>query len=60
MGWKVGEIQERITPIIAEKEVTTDDFKVPAGAVVGVRQVAKGILAGQELVVLDLKMYIGA
>ncbi len=60
MGWKVGEIQERITPVIAEKEVRSDFIQVPAGAVAGVRQVAKGILAGQELVVLDLRMYLGA
>lgn len=60
MGWKVGEIQERITPVIAEKDVSSSFLKVPKGAVAGVRQVAKGILAGQELVVLDLRMYIGA
>ena len=60
MGWKVGEIQERITPVIAEKQVRSDQITVEAGAVAGVRQVAKGILAGQELVVLDLRMYIRA
>ena len=60
MGWKVGEIQERITPVIAEKAVESKFIKVPAGAVAGVRQVAKGILGGHELVVLDLRMYLGA
>jgi len=60
MGWKVGEIQERITPIVAERNVESEFLKVPAGVVAGIRQVAKGILAGQELVVLDLRMYIGA
>jgi 4-hydroxy-tetrahydrodipicolinate reductase len=60
MGWKVGEIQERISPVVAEKETKSDYFTVPAGSVAGVRQVAKGILAGQELVVLDLRMYLGA
>lgn len=60
MGWKVGEIQERITPVLAEKDVKSDFIQVPTGAVAGVRQVAKGILAGQELVVLDLRMYLGA
>ena len=60
MGWKVGEIQERITPIIAENEVQSSYVKVQPGEVAGVRQVAKGILAGQELVVLDLRMYLGA
>ncbi len=60
MGWKVGEIQERITPVIAETAVESEFIKVPAGAVAGVRQVAKGILGGHELVVLDLRMYLGA
>ena len=60
MGWKVGEIQERITPVIADKAVESEFIKVPAGAVAGVRQVAKGILGGHELVVLDLRMYLGA
>jgi 4-hydroxy-tetrahydrodipicolinate reductase len=60
MGWKVGEIQERITPVLAEKEERSDYIAVQPGAVAGVRQVAKGILAGQELVVLDLRMYVNA
>jgi 4-hydroxy-tetrahydrodipicolinate reductase len=60
MGWKVGEIQERITPVIAETDINAGSVKVPAGAVAGVRQVAKGILAGQELIVLDLRIYMGA
>jgi hypothetical protein len=60
MGWKLGEIQERITPVIAEKSVESEFIEVPVGAVAGVRQVAKGILGGQELVVLDLRMYLGA
>ncbi len=60
MGWKLGEIQERLTPVIAEKETRSDYVTVPKGHVTGIRQVAKGILAGQELVVLDLRMYLGA
>jgi hypothetical protein len=60
MGWKLGEIQERITPVISERSVESEFVKVRAGAVAGVRQVAKGILGGQELVVLDLRMYLGA
>ena len=60
MGWKLGEIQERISPVIAEQAVESEFIKVPSGMVAGVRQVAKGILGGQELVVLDLRMYLGA
>lgn len=57
---EVGEIQEKITPVIAETDISSEYVRVPAGSVAGVRQVAKGILAGQELVVLDLRMYLGA
>jgi 4-hydroxy-tetrahydrodipicolinate reductase len=60
MGWKLGEIQERITPVIAERELRSEHITVQPGAVAGVRQVAKGILAGQELVALDLRMYLNA
>ena len=60
MGWKVGEIQERLMPVVAEKDIETNDFKIQRGAVSGVRQVSKGILAGQELIVLDLRIFIGA
>jgi 4-hydroxy-tetrahydrodipicolinate reductase len=60
MGWKLGEIQERISPVIAEQAVESEFIKVPSGGVAGVRQVAKGILGGQELVVLDLRMYLRA
>jgi hypothetical protein len=60
MGWKLGEIQERITPVVAEIPVESEFIKASTGDVAGVRQVAKGILGGQELVVLDLRMYVGA
>jgi len=60
MGWRLGEIQERISPVIAETALESEFISVPAGAVAGVRQVAKGILGGQELIVLDLRMYLGA
>jgi 2,4-diaminopentanoate dehydrogenase len=60
MGWKVDRIQEQITPIIAETAVESEFIRVPAGAVAGVHQVARGTLGAKELVVLDLRMYLGA
>ncbi len=60
IGWKLGEIQERITPVVAEAQVQTDYVKVEKGKVAGIRQVAKGLLAGQEVIVLDLRMYVSA
>lgn len=56
LGLSIGEINETIKPVIAERE--TDG--VPAGHVLGLHQVAL-VQAGDEAkVVLDLKMAVGA
>lgn len=60
MQLKLEEIQEKTTPVIADTPVESEFVKVESGMVAGVRQVAKGILAGQDVIVLDLKMYMGA
>ncbi len=57
----VENIAEVIEPVVATERVVTDYFDVPAGKVVGVRQVARGTsTSGQELVNLKLEMYLGA
>ena len=57
----VEDIREVIEPVVASERVVTDYFDVPAGKVVGVRQLARGTDAdGKELVNLRLEMYLGA
>ncbi len=61
LGLDVAKIEEVIEPVIAKERVKTDYFDVPAGKVVGVRQVAHGIsAAGKVNVDLKLEMYLGA
>ena len=61
LGLEVAKIEEVIEPVIAKERVKTDYFDVPAGKVVGVRQVAHGIsAAGRVNVDLKLEMYLGA
>ncbi|HID55824.1 TPA: dihydrodipicolinate reductase, partial [Candidatus Poribacteria bacterium] len=38
----VDEIEEEISPVIAQREIKTDFFDVPPGRVIGVRQIATG------------------
>jgi hypothetical protein len=61
LGIAVERIQEVIEPVVATERVKTDYFDVPAGKVVGVRQVARGFDGkGEENVTLKLEMYLGA
>ncbi|HET7183054.1 MAG TPA: hypothetical protein VFI82_00105 [Terriglobales bacterium] len=61
LGLEVAKIEEVIEPVVAKQQVKTDYFDVPAGKVVGVRQVGHGISsAGKINVDLKLEMYLGA
>ncbi|MHB0878007.1 MAG: NAD(P)H-dependent amine dehydrogenase family protein [Anaerolineae bacterium] len=52
--------QEWIEPVLAEGEVTTQYFRVPAGRVVGQRQELVAELSGGVVLVLHLEMYLDA
>lgn len=57
----VDEIEEEISPVIAQREIKTDFFDVPPGRVIGVRQIATGRdKKGGEPVKLRLEMYLDA
>jgi len=60
LGWNLESVEEEITPVVAEQRIRTSYVEVIEGMVAGVRQVARGITAGRERVVLDLRMYVGA
>jgi len=56
----VDEITETIEPVVAEALVQTEFLTVEAGQVAGVHQIARGLRDGQEIIHLDLQMYVGA
>jgi 4-hydroxy-tetrahydrodipicolinate reductase len=60
LGLKVDEIRESIEPMLAQETIRTKFLEVPAGRVAGVHQVARGLGGGEEKLVLDLAMYVGA
>ncbi len=60
LGWPVDDIEESIEPVIAETEVRTDFLTVERQQVAGLRQVLRVHSTGQERLVLDLQMYVGA
>jgi hypothetical protein len=60
LGFALDDISETIDPVLAEEDVKTEFLQVVRGQVAGVHQVARGIIAGQEKIFMELKMYVGA
>jgi 2,4-diaminopentanoate dehydrogenase len=60
LGWKLDKVEETIEPAIAPRDLDTDYLRVPAGAVAGIKQAARGYRNGELAVSLDLQMYVGA
>lgn len=56
----VEEITETIEPVVADTLVQTEFLTVQAGQVAGVHQIARGLRGGQEIIYLELQMYVGA
>jgi 4-hydroxy-tetrahydrodipicolinate reductase len=54
------ELNESVAPVISEKILKTEFLTVPKGGVAGVRQFARGLRAGKEVLTLELQMYVGA
>jgi 4-hydroxy-tetrahydrodipicolinate reductase len=60
LGWKLQNIREKFTPVIAESAVRSDYFSVEPGQVRGMRMTATGIVGGKKLIELDLTMALAA
>lgn len=61
LAWKLDKIViEPAEPVIALKQVESKDIKVKIGQAAGLRQKAKGISRGKEVIKLDFQAFIGA
>jgi 4-hydroxy-tetrahydrodipicolinate reductase len=60
MGWPVDEIKESLKPMIADKRVKTPYLAVEPGQVTGIHQIMRVKSGGQERLMLELQMYVGA
>lgn len=60
MGWRLDKIEGKLEPVIADRDFQTSYFPVPRGSVAGIHEVARGMVKGEEKILLDLSMYIGA
>ncbi|HIP97578.1 MAG TPA: dihydrodipicolinate reductase [Anaerolineae bacterium] len=59
IGWKLDRVEETVEPVVAEETVRSQFFEVQPGRVKGLHQVARGWRDEEEVLTLDLLMYIG-
>jgi hypothetical protein len=57
---EVDSITSELGPLIAESDIETSIARVPAGSVAGIHETATGRAGGKRIIVLDLRMYVGA
>ena len=60
LGWKLEKVEQKTDPVIAKENMRTEFFELKAGTVAGIRQIGRGVKEGEELITLDLQMYVGA
>lgn len=60
MGWTFDQTDEIFQPMIAAYDIETPHFKVKKGHCCGIHQIVEGKVAGQQKVLMDLKMYLDA
>jgi hypothetical protein len=60
LGWRLDDVEETLEPIEARGHHKTEFFSVERGYVRGLRQSARGLSGGREVVRLDWEMSVGA
>jgi 4-hydroxy-tetrahydrodipicolinate reductase len=60
LGWALDDVTEEIEPVTAKERMRTEYFSIEKGYVSGLRQVARGLMAGREVIRLHLEMSLGA
>lgn len=60
LGLKLDDITETIEPKIAAAGVRTPYLEVKSGQVAGILHTARGLKNGEEIIKLELRMYVGA
>lgn len=60
LGWQVDRMTEELEPVISTKTVKTPFLTVESGEVAGIHHHAHGFVGNQEVLTLDLRMFVGA
>jgi len=59
LDWNLDEVEDIVSPVIAEKPVSSQFIQVEAGQCAGLRQLGRGHMNGEEVITLELQAYLG-
>lgn len=59
LNWALEHTEDVVTAVIAERAVASEHIRVPAGAVAGVCQTARGFIGDRAVITLELQAYLG-
>jgi 4-hydroxy-tetrahydrodipicolinate reductase len=59
MGWDLDKTEDILTPVIADREITTEAMTIPAGCAAGVQQIGVGYVNGEARITLNFKASVG-
>jgi 4-hydroxy-tetrahydrodipicolinate reductase len=59
LGWTLERTEDKIEPVIAERNLETESLKIISGQVAGIRQTGIGIVNGQEKIKLSFEAAVG-
>jgi 4-hydroxy-tetrahydrodipicolinate reductase len=60
MGWSLDSVDNTVEPIFSNERIKTEYFEVNKGYVAGIRQTARGLTSGREVVRLELEISLAA
>jgi len=59
LGWTLERTEDKIEPVIADRNIETEALKIRSGQVSGIRQTGIGIVNGQERIKLTFQASVG-
>lgn len=59
LGWNLDDIRQEGEPVLAMRAMESEFFNFPSGRVCGIHQRAFGLLAGESVIELDLRIALG-
>lgn len=59
LGWHLERTEDKIEPVIADRNIETEALKIQSGQVAGVRQTGRGIVNGEERIKLSFQAAVG-
>lgn len=59
LGWELQNIEENLTPVVAEGRIETVNGVVERGRLAGIQQIGKGYMCGEEKITLRFRASVG-